>query len=97
MSSFKDIPSSFFFTPAQEWISEVRAALSAMGDFARDYPRSTFVPQARKVVATCEEKLAGTNSTWPSLRWPQEVGGRGAAREGLARTFPRASWCPKRW
>ncbi|MBX5481465.1 MAG: outer membrane protein assembly factor BamD [Myxococcaceae bacterium] len=60
LTHYKDIPSDFFLLPPPEEKDqvEVRAAVSAMNDFVRQYPKSKFVPEAQQVIAEARKRLA---------------------------------------
>lgn len=60
LTHFKDIPSDWFFLPPsiEKDQTEIRAAMRAMGDFLRQYPSSSFVPEARKILDDTRHRAA---------------------------------------
>lgn len=60
MTHYKDMPSQLFFLPPAEEKdqTDVRGALNAMNEFLRNYPSSSHVPEAKKVVDEVRKRLA---------------------------------------
>jgi outer membrane protein assembly factor BamD len=60
LTHYKDIPSDFFLLPpaAEKDQVEVKNALTAMYDFTRTYPESTYVEDAKKVMVEVKRRLA---------------------------------------
>jgi outer membrane protein assembly factor BamD len=59
LSHYKEIPSDFFLLPPSEEKDqiEVKAALKAMAEFVRQYPKSQYVTDAGKVTDDCKRRL----------------------------------------
>jgi outer membrane protein assembly factor BamD len=59
LTHYKDIPSDFFLLPpaSEKDQSEVKNALSAMVDFLRAYPKSSFVPEAETALREVKRRL----------------------------------------
>lgn len=60
LSHYKDIPSDFFLLPpsAEKDQGEVKSALVAMNEFVRQYPSSSYVPEAQKALVDVKRRLA---------------------------------------
>ncbi len=60
LTHFADIPSDLFILPpsTEKDQTEVRAALVALNDFVRQYPKSQYVPEAREKIEQTRLKLA---------------------------------------
>ena len=60
LTYYRDIPSDFFILPPsyEKDQGDVRGALRSMNDFIRQYPKSSWVEEARTVVADARKRLA---------------------------------------
>lgn len=60
LTYYRDIPSDFFLLPPsyEKDQGDVRGALRSMNDFIRMYPKSSWVEEARTVVADARKRLA---------------------------------------
>lgn len=60
LTYYKDIPSDFFLLPPsrQKDQADVRGTLSAMEEFIRSYPKSSYLEEARKYAAEAQKRLA---------------------------------------
>lgn len=60
LTYFKDAPSGFFLLPPQyeKDLTPVQNALKSMTGFVHDWPESKYLPDAQKVIASCEKLLA---------------------------------------
>ncbi len=60
LTHYKDIPSDFFLLPPSREKDqvEVRAALAAMNDFIRQYPKSVHLDEAKHIVDDARRRLA---------------------------------------
>ena len=60
LTHYKDMPSDFFLVPSstEKDQTEVRGAYRAMSDFVRQYPTSSLLPEAKKMLDETRQKLA---------------------------------------
>lgn len=93
LSHFKQMPSDFFLLPPSHEKDQVdvRAASKAASEFLRLYPSSTFVPEAQKILAKTQHRLAQHDLYVADFyakrkKWPAVVG----RLEGLEEKFPEA-------
>jgi outer membrane protein assembly factor BamD len=98
MCAYSDIPSDLFFEPPsfERDQTEVRVALDLMREFARNYPGSQHVPEAKKIAAQCEDRLA-QHEIYVAKFYAKRSKWAGVASraEGLARTYPNSSLVPE--
>ncbi|MHB8878810.1 MAG: outer membrane protein assembly factor BamD [Myxococcaceae bacterium] len=78
---YKDIPSDFFLLPPSREKDqvEVRAALSAMGEFVRLHPGSVYLAEAKVIIDDSRKRLAAHELYVADFyarrqRWPAVVG-----------------------
>jgi outer membrane protein assembly factor BamD len=88
---FKQTASDFFiFPPAYEKDqAELRAALQSMNDFERNYPESSYKPEAKKVAYEARQQLAAHEMYVAAFyakrkRWPAAI----HRWEGVVATYP---------
>jgi outer membrane protein assembly factor BamD len=91
LTHYRDIPSDFFLLPPSQEKDqvEVRNAANAMEEFVRNYPTSSYVPEAQKVVGNVKKRLASHELYVASFyrvraRWPAVVG----RLKVVAKTYP---------
>jgi outer membrane protein assembly factor BamD len=91
VSYVKEFPSDFFLFPPPHEKEQlaIRAALKAMNDFVRQYPKSKFVPEAQAHLKDIKTRLAKHEMYVAKFyrkrdRWPA-VAGR---LEGLLKNYP---------
>jgi outer membrane protein assembly factor BamD len=98
LSNWKDAPSQFFLFPPdiEKDQVQVRAAVTSLQDFIKNYPRSKYVPEAQKLLAEARGKLA--EHEWYVAgfyrkrdRWP----GVAVRLEGLVRDYPGSKYEPE--
>jgi outer membrane protein assembly factor BamD len=91
-------PSRFFLLPPdyEKDLTDVRAAASALEDFLKSFPKSTHVPEAKKVLAEVRDKLA--EHEWYVAefyrkrdRWPAVA----VRLEGLVHDYPGSKFEPQ--
>ena len=60
LSHYREVPSDFFMLPPshEKDQTEVRAALKSASEFLKQYPSSSFVPEAQKIVSDTQRRLA---------------------------------------
>ena len=60
MSYYQEIPSDFFLVPRsyEKDQTAVRGALKSMADFIKNYPSSSYLPEAQKVLSEVRGRLA---------------------------------------
>jgi outer membrane protein assembly factor BamD len=59
LTHYKEMPSTFFILPPpyEKDQTEIRAAAKSLGEFIRDYPNSTYVPEAKKLQVEVQRGL----------------------------------------
>lgn len=98
MCAFSDIPTDFFIEPPayERDQTEVNVALDLMRGFVRDYPGSQYVPDAKKIIVSCEDKLAA-HEIYVAKFYAKRKKWAGAAMraEGLAKTYRSSTLVPE--
>jgi outer membrane protein assembly factor BamD len=91
LTHYKDIPSDFFLLPPQFEKDQVefKAALTALTDFTRTYPDSTYVKDAKEALRDVKRRLADHELYVADFyakrgRWPAVV----ARLKVVAKSFP---------
>ncbi len=91
LTHFADVPSDFFLLPpaTEKDQTEVLAALVALGDFVRQYPRSQYLPEAKENLEKTRLRLAEHELYVASFyakreRWKAVV----QRLEGLLKDYP---------
>lgn len=96
--TFHEMPEeSFFFPPATEKDqTEARSALVAMREFVRQYPSSSQVPEARKIIALCEQRLAA-HELYVAKFYAKRKKWAGTLlrADGLVRKYPESPLAPE--
>ncbi len=93
LSHFKQMPSDFFLLPPSHEKDQVdvRGASKAAAEFLKLYPSSSFVPEAQKILAKTQLRLAQhdlyvADFYAKRMKWPAVV----QRLEGLEERFPEA-------
>ncbi len=98
LSSWRNAPSQFFLFPPdfEKDQVEVRVAVTALQDFLKSHPQSSYVPEAQKLLAEAKGKLA--DHEWYVAgfyrkrdRWPAVA----VRLEGLVRDYPGSVYEPE--
>ena len=98
LSAFKEIPGDLFFEPPsiEKDQTEVLDALAASRDFVQRFPTSQYVPEAKKVIAKCDEKLAG-HELYVARFYQSRGKWKGVVlrADGLVRRYPESKLAPE--
>lgn len=90
LSYFQDRPSEFFMLPPahEKDQASVHSALEALQKFVRNYPKSELVPQARKLISDCRDRIAAHERYVADFYWKQKRWNGAALRyQSLADTY----------
>lgn len=96
-SYFKDAPSEFaLFPPAYEKdLRQVKKAAAALDAFVSKYPKSRWIPDAKKLLAEIDDRLAAHDRYVGDFYFKRGYWAGAAARyEEVAGKFPRSKLAP---
>ncbi len=98
LSAYREIPGDLFFEPPsiEKDQAPVLDALTASEDFLAHYPESPYVPQAKKLIAQCDDRLA-RNEMYVAHFYEKRGKWKGMLlrADGLVRRYPASKLVPE--